>query len=345
VTSKTPDSPNTTDNTPERPEAKAVLLIEDLHTSFFTRDGEVKAVNGINLTLKENSILGIVGESGSGKSVTALSTLRLVPYPGKITHGTVSFEGVNLLEVDNESLRKIRGKDIAIIFQEPTTALNPLINIGTHMEEVLQAHSSVTKAEARERAVELLTEFELPSPSQILKRHPFELSGGQAQRVMIAMAMAWNPKVLIADEITSNLDVTLQADVLDRLKRLQAERHSAIVLITHDMGVIAQVSENVAVMYAGSIVEYTDTPHLFQRPHHPYTWALLQSIPRLDQPTRTLHPIHGSSPNLIDLPDQCPYLPRCPKASNECRLSPKPALREVEPGHYVACYNVIEHDD
>ena len=324
---------------------KEILRIEDLHTSFFTRDGEVKAVNGVNLSLKEDSILGVVGESGSGKSVTALSTLRLVPYPGKITQGAVYFEDQNLLEIGNENLRRIRGKDIAMIFQEPATALNQLITIQTHMEEVLQAHSSMSKTAARERAVELLTELELPSPSYIMKQYPFQLSGGQIQRVMIAMAIAWNPKILIADEITSNLDVTLQADVLDQLKRLQAERHSAIMLITHDMGVIAQVAAEVAVMYAGSVVEYTDTISLFQRPQHPYTWALLQSIPRLDEPMRALHPIQGSSPSMIDLPDQCPYLPRCPKASNECRLSPKPLLKEIEQGHFVACYNPIEQDN
>ena len=329
----------------ETQEIKVALQVEDLHTSFFTSDGEVKAVNGVNLVLKENSILGVVGESGSGKSVTALSMLRLVPHPGKITRGAIHFNGVDLLELNDERLRRIRGKDIAMIFQEPTTALNPLINIGTHMEEILQAHSSISKQDARARALELLREFELPAPEHILKQYAFQLSGGQAQRVMIAMAMAWGPKVLIADEITSNLDVTLQADVLDRIKRLKAEKHSAIMLITHDMGVIAQVAEDVAVMYAGSVVEYTNTRNLFQRPHHPYTWALLQSIPRLDDPRRALQPIRGSSPDLIDLPDQCPYMPRCPKASSICRLSAKPALTEIEPGHFVACYNVIEHED
>ena len=326
-------------------EKKLVLRVEDLHTSFYTRDGEVKAVNGVNIALKENSILGVVGESGSGKSVTALSILNLVPHPGKITRGAVYFYGVNLLTLESERLRQIRGKDIAMIFQEPTTALNPLITIGTHMEEVLQAHSSMSKAQAKERGMELLKELELPAPEHILRQYPYQLSGGQAQRVMIAMAMAWDPKVLIADEITSNLDVTLQADVLDRLKRLQTEKHSAIMLITHDMGVIAQVAEDVAVMYAGYVAEYSDTISMFQRPHHPYTWALLQSIPRLDEPQRVLQPIRGSSPDLIDLPDQCPYMPRCPKASNTCRLSPKPPLTEIEPGHYVACYNMIEYDD
>ena len=324
---------------------REILRVEDLHTSFFTKEGEVKAVSGVTLSLKEDSILGIVGESGSGKSVTALSMLRLLPHPGRTTRGSVTFNGRDLLGMDGERLRQIRGKDIAMIFQEPTSAMNPLLTIGTHMEEVLLAHGNMSKAEARDRSVQLLTELELPAPVNILKLYPFQLSGGQAQRVMIAMAIAWNPRVLIADEITSNLDVTLQADVLDRLKRLQRERHSAVMLITHDMGVIAQAAHEVAVMYAGSIVEYADTVTLFRRPYHPYTWALLQSIPRLDEPLRALHPIEGSSPDLIDLPDQCPYLPRCPKASNECRLSPKPALVEVEPGHFVACYNRIEHGE
>ena len=292
---------------------REVLRIEDLHTSFYTREGEVKAVNGVNLSLKENRILGVVGESGSGKSVTALSMLRLVPHPGKITKGSVYFKGMNLMEVGNEQLRRIRGKDIAMIFQEPTSALNPLLNVGTHMEEIMLAHSSMSKQQARERSLQLLREMDLPAPAHILRQYPFQLSGGQAQRVMIAMAMVWDPQVLIADEITSNLDVTLQADVLDRLKRLQAEKHSAILLITHDMGVIAKVAHEVSVMYAGSVVEHSDTQTIFRNPYHPYTWALLQSIPRLDDPRRTLQPIQGSSPDLIDLPDQCPYMARCPQ--------------------------------
>ena len=324
---------------------REVLRIEDLHTSFYTREGEVKAVNGVNLSLKEDCILGVVGESGSGKSVTALSMLRLVPHPGKITKGSVHFKGMNLMEVGDEQLRRIRGKDIAMIFQEPTSALNPLLNVGTHMEEIMLAHSSMSKQQARERSLQLLREMDLPAPAHIMRQYPFQLSGGQAQRVMIAMAMVWDPQVLIADEITSNLDVTLQADVLDRLKRLQAEKHSAILLITHDMGVIAKVADEVSVMYAGSVVEYSDTQTIFQRPYHPYTWALLQSIPRLDDPRRTLQPIQGSSPDLIDLPDQCPYMARCPKATNFCRLNPKPPLEEVVPGHFVACYNKIAYDD
>ena len=288
---------------------REVLRIEDLHTSFYTREGEVKAVNGVNLSLKENRILGVVGESGSGKSVTALSMLRLVPHPGKITKGAVHFKGMNLMEVGNEQLRRIRGKDIAMIFQEPTSALNPLLNVGTHMEEIMLAHSSMSKQQARERSLQLLREMDLPAPAHIMRQYPFQLSGGQAQRVMIAMAMVWDPQVLIADEITSNLDVTLQADVLDRLKRLQAEKHSAILLITHDMGVIAKVANEVSVMYAGSVVEYSDTQTIFRSPYHPYTWALLQShpatgrskahstayprlIPGPDRPTGPV-PLHG----------------------------------------------------
>ena len=190
--------------------------------------------------------------------------------------------------------------------------------------------------------LQLLAEFDIPSPSETLKLYPFQLSGGQIQRVMIAMSMAWQPRMLIADEITSNLDVTLQADVLDRLRRLISEKQSSIVLITHDMGVIAQLAEFVAVMYAGSIVEYSSTIDLFNKPYHPYTDALLQTIPRLDQPDRNLQQIPGSPPDLIDLPDQCPYLSRCSKATNQCRLEPRPLLREIRPGHFVACYNELQ---
>ena len=316
--------------------------IENLYTSFYTKEGEVKAVNGINLSLYEKSILGVVGESGSGKSATALSIMRLLPEPGVIKSGSVHFEKLNVLELNYEELRQVRGKDMAMIFQEPLSALNPLVNIETHMQEVLQAHSSMSKRDAKDISLQLLAEFDIPSPSETLKLYPFQLSGGQIQRVMIAMSMAWQPRMLIADEITSNLDVTLQADVLDRLRRLISEKQSSIVLITHDMGVIAQLAEFVAVMYAGSIVEYSSTIDLFNKPYHPYTDALLQTIPRLDQPDRNLQQIPGSPPDLIDLPDQCPYLSRCSKATNQCRLEPRPLLREIRPGHFVACYNELQ---
>ncbi len=319
-----------------------IMGIENLYTSFYTKEGEVKAVNGINLSLYEKSILGVVGESGSGKSATALSIMRLLPEPGVIKSGSVHFEKLNVLELNYEELRQVRGKDMAMIFQEPLSALNPLVNIETHMQEVLQAHSSMSKRDAKDISLQLLAEFDIPSPSETLKLYPFQLSGGQIQRVMIAMSMAWQPRMLIADEITSNLDVTLQADVLDRLRRLISEKQSSIVLITHDMGVIAQLAEFVAVMYAGSIVEYSSTIDLFNKPYHPYTDALLQTIPRLDQPDRNLQQIPGSPPDLIDLPDQCPYLSRCSKATNQCRLEPRPLLREIRPGHFVACYNELQ---
>ena len=319
-----------------------IMGIENLYTSFYTKEGEVKAVNGINLSLYEKSILGVVGESGSGKSATALSIIRLLPEPGVIKSGSVHFEKLNVLELNYEELRQVRGKDMAMIFQEPLSALNPLVNIETHMQEVLQAHSSMSKRDAKDISLQLLAEFDIPSPSETLKLYPFQLSGGQIQRVMIAMSMAWQPRMLIADEITSNLDVTLQADVLDRLRRLISEKQSSIVLITHDMGVIAQLAEFVAVMYAGSIVEYSSTIDLFNKPYHPYTDALLQTIPRLDQPDRNLQQIPGSPPDLIDLPDQCPYLSRCSKATNQCRLEPRPLLREIRPGHFVACYNELQ---
>ena len=319
-----------------------IMGIENLYTSFYTKEGEVKAVNGINLSLYEKSILGGVGESGSGKSATALSIMRLLPEPGVIKSGSVHFEKLNVLELNYEELRQVRGKDMAMIFQEPLSALNPLVNIETHMQEVLQAHSSMSKRDAKDISLQLLAEFDIPSPSETLKLYPFQLSGGQIQRVMIAMSMAWQPRMLIADEITSNLDVTLQADVLDRLRRLISEKQSSIVLITHDMGVIAQLAEFVAVMYAGSIVEYSSTIDLFNKPYHPYTDALLQTIPRLDQPDRNLQQIPGSPPDLIDLPDQCPYLSRCSKATNQCRLEPRPLLREIRPGHFVACYNELQ---
>lgn len=322
-------------------EREEVLRIEDLHIYFYSREGVVKAVNGVNLSVKADRILGIVGESGSGKSVTVLSLLRLIPYPGKIVQGSVYFEDMDLLEIDTEEMLRVRGRAISMIFQDPKGSLNPIETIGTQISEILLAHSIMSITEATERTMDLLKEMSLPE--DVFKRYPFEVSGGQAQRAMIAMATAWRPKILIADEPTSNLDTTIQADVLTRLQRVRKETHSAIILITHNMGVIAQMADELAVMYGGAVVEYGDTAAIFERPFHPYTWGLLQSITRLDKPDRPLRPIPGSPVDNIDLPDQCPYMPRCPKASNECRLSVRPPLREIEPGHFVACYNVIEH--
>ena len=332
-------------NSPSKPEEKPdVLRIENLHTYFNTREGVVKAVNGVNLSVKDDSTVGVIGETGSGKSVMAMSLLRLVPYPGKVVEGAVHFQGKDIMKATEEELLSIRGQHIAVIFQDARGSLNPIETIGDQISEAFRAHSPMSIGEAVNRTMSLLKELDLSA--SIFKQYPHQLSGGMAQRVMIAMAMAWQPQVLIADEPTSNLDMTTQADVLTRLQRIRADNHSALIFITHNMGAIAQVADEVAVMYAGAIVEYADTPTLFQRPRHPYSWALFQTIPRLDEPNRSLLPIRGSSPNPIDLPDQCPFMPRCPKATNQCRLNPAPPLVEVEtePGHYVACYNEITYD-
>ena len=320
------------------------LKVENLHTYFFTKQGTVRAVNGVNLTLHQGKILGLVGESGSGKSVTALSILNLVPHPGRIVEGKVFFNGENLLEFSKQRLRQIRGNEISMVFQDPTVSLNPAIPVGSQVEEIYRVHSNMDKKTAREAVYKLFDNVGLGDARALYSRYTFELSGGMAQRVMIAMALALNPKVLIADELTSSLDVTLQAQVLQYLQEVRLKYSSAVVLITHDMGVIARMADEVAVMYAGSIVETADARELFKRPAHPYTWALFQSLPRLDEPDRPLLAMKGSPPSMIDLPDQCPFLPRCPKATLTCRLSPKPKLEETGAGHLVACYNAVKEE-
>lgn len=321
-----------------------ILEVRDLHTEFPTRDGVVKAVNGVSFTLSRGSVLGIVGESGCGKTVTALSILGLVPYPGKITHGQVRFNGRDVLGMNREELRRLRGKEISMVFQDAVSGLNPVIPVGTQVEEMVTSHLPVSRREARRLTLEVLQQVGMADPDRVVHQYPFQLSGGMCQRVMLSIAMVLCPQVLIADEATTNLDVTLQAQILDHIRRMKTERGSSVILISHDLGVVAQMADEVAVMYAGHIVEHADTPTLFQRPAHPYTWGLLQAVTRLDRPGRHLAALPGSPPNLIDLPDQCPFLPRCHKARNECRLNPHPPLREIEPGHTVACYNRILHD-
>ena len=321
-----------------------LIEISDLHTHFDTKEGVVKAVNGVSLTLNHDSVLGVVGESGSGKTVTALSILRLVPVPGKIVQGSIRFEGTELLSLGSEEMRHLRGKEIALIFQDASAALNPVLSIGNQIEEVMLEHTDMGKRRARERAAGLLADMGIPDPLKMLDRYPFQISGGMAQRVMIAIGVALEPKVLIADEPTSNIDVTLQAEILYRLRRMREKNHSSIMLITHDLGVIAQMADSVAVMYGGTIVEHAETRMLFKRPTHPYTWALLQALPRLDDPSRSLRPIRAAHPHMLDAPDQCPFLHACPKATSHCRTSPRPPLEEVEPGHMVACYNWISEN-
>ena len=321
-----------------------LLEIRDLHTYFTTKEGVNKAVNGVSLALDEDSILGVVGESGSGKTVTALSVLQLVPFPGEIVKGSISYDGKELLAMTPEEIRHIRGKEISLIFQDAGAALNPVIPIGKQVEEIVLEHTNMGRRRARNLAADLLGQMGIPDAKNMLNRYPFQLSGGMAQRVLMAIGVALKPKVLIADEPTSNLDVTLQAEILHRLSQLRQENGSAIMLITHDLGVVAQMTQTVAVMYGGSIVEYTDTKSLFAKPLHPYTWGLFQAIPRLDTGQQSLSPIRGAPPKMIDAPDRCPFLERCSKATNQCRTMPVPPLVEVEPNHRLACYNPIAYN-
>lgn len=316
-----------------------LLEIQNLHTYFITKEGVNKAVNGVSLTLDEDSILGVVGESGSGKTVTALSVLQLVPFPGQIVQGSIAYNGRELLTMSSEQIRHIRGKEISLIFQDAGAALNPVIPIGKQVEEIVLEHTDMSRRRARALAIDLLAQMGIPDAKNMLNRYPFQLSGGMAQRVMMAIGVALKPKVLIADEPTSNLDVTLQAEILYRLTQLREHNHSAIMLITHDLGVIAQMAQTVAVMYGGAIVEYTDTHALFAKPLHPYTAGLFKAIPRLDTGQQSLNPIRGAPAKMIDPPDQCPFLKRCSKATNQCRTMPAPPLAEAEPGHRIACYN------
>lgn len=320
-----------------------ILRIEDLQAEFPTPDGVVKAVNGVSLSLQRGRTLVITGESGSGKSTVGLSVLNLIPSPGRITNGRVLFQGHDLLTLEVEYLRRVRGREIAIVFQDASTSLNPVLSVGQQVEEIITTHQDLSRREARARTLEVLGKIGLPQPEEVVKRYPFQLSGGMAQRVMIAIATALNPEVLILDEPTSALDVTIQAAIIDDLRRLQQQNGTSIILITHDLGLVAQMADDVAVMYAGSIVEYADVRSLFARPRHPYTWSLLGSRPRLDHDEPVaLTVIKGTPPSLIDLPDECPFLPRCPKAISECRIEVMPPLSTIEDNdHLAACYNPI----
>ena len=316
-----------------------LLQVEDLHTYFSIKEGIVKAVNGVSLSLDEGKVLGLVGESGSGKTVTALSILGLVPFPGKIVSGEINYDGRNLVNIGLKQMRRIRGNEISLVFQDAGAALNPVISIGQQVGEILSEPTDMSKRQVRERSAELLAEMGIADAKQTLNRYPFQLSGGIAQRVLLAIGIALKPRVLIADEPTSNLDVTLQAEILHRLRLLREETGTTILLITHDLGIIAQMADSVAVMYGGSLVEYAETKELYRRPTHPYTWGLFQAIPRLDSPDEPLKALPGIPPRMIDPPDQCPYLSRCSKATTECRTSPRPPLVEIESDHKIACYN------
>ncbi|MGQ9695649.1 MAG: ABC transporter ATP-binding protein [Thermodesulfobacteriota bacterium] len=317
-----------------------LLKIRNLHTYFFTDEGVAKAVDGVDIELEEKGTLGLVGESGCGKSVTALSIMRLIPDPpGKIVQGEVIFAGVNLLSLTESEMRKVRGRSISMIFQEPMTSLNPVFQIGDQISEVLRLHEGVSKKEAWNRSVEMLRMVGIPSPERRVAEYPHQLSGGMRQRAMIAMALACRPKLMIADEPTTALDVTIQAQILELINRLQKETGMSVILITHNLGVIAETAQKVAVMYAGRIVEYAPVRSLFVTPRHPYTQGLLKSIPRLDEGQarkQRLEAIPGLVPSLLDLPPGCKFSNRCKYVMDKCHEEPK--LREIDPGHFVRCW-------
>ncbi len=316
---------------------KVLIEVRNLKTHFFTEDGVVQAVNGVDFTIREGEVMGLVGESGSGKSVTSLSIMRLLGGSGKIVDGSVIFKGRDLAQLREAEMVKIRGNELSMIFQQPTSCLNPVFQIGAQVAEVMEIHQGLGREEAWAQAVEMFRKVGIPDPERRAKNFPHEISGGQAQRVMIAMALATVPDLLIADEPTTALDVTIQAQILDLMRRLRSETGTAILLITHDMGVIAEMADNVAVMYAGQIVEYTDVRTLFATQLHPYTEGLLAAIPVLGEVRDTLAVIPGSVPNLINLPAGCKFHPRCPYAQELC-MRETPELREVAPGHKVRCY-------
>ncbi|MBI5181093.1 MAG: ABC transporter ATP-binding protein [Nitrospirae bacterium] len=316
-----------------------VLEIKDLKTYFYTPDGVVKAVDGINLSVKRGSLLGIVGESGCGKSMTAMSILNLVPQPpGKIVSGEILYEGKDILKLNESEMRNIRGAKISMIFQEPMTALNPVFTVGEQIAEALRAHKGMNRREAMDKAAELLSLVNIPSARDRIKDYPHQLSGGMRQRVMIAMAISCSPSIVIADEPTTALDVTVQAQVLDLLKQLMKKIGMSMILITHDLGVIAEAANDVAVMYAGRIVEYTSTDALFAAPTHPYTEGLLNSIPRFNKKKRErLKAIPGVVPRLLDLPEGCKFYGRCGIAIDRCKKE-EPLLKETAKGHLARCW-------
>jgi oligopeptide/dipeptide ABC transporter ATP-binding protein len=317
----------------------ALLEVDDLRTYFKTRAGEVHAVDGVSFSVERGKTLGIVGESGCGKSVTALSIMGLLPPSGRIVSGSIRFEGRELTTMSQRELEDIRGRQIAMIFQDPMTSLNPTLTIGTQIMETMQRHLDFSRDEARKRAIELLEEVHIPNARQRLEDYPHRYSGGMRQRVMIAIALSCSPKLLIADEPTTALDVTVQAGILDLLEELREEHQMSMIIITHDMGVVAEAADDIAVMYAGQIVEQTSAEELFDHPEHPYTEALLGALPQLEgEGVRQgrLTAIPGRPPDLLDPPPACRFAPRCPYASfdDSCAKEP-PELREIRPGHLV----------
>ncbi|KKX56526.1 ABC transporter ATP-binding protein [Brevibacillus borstelensis] len=314
-----------------------LLEVKHLRTHFKTEDGVVPSVNGVSFSVAKGETLAIVGESGCGKSVTSLSIMGLVAPPGEVVGGEIWLEGQNLLALSKKELRKLRGNKLSMIFQEPMTSLNPVFTIGNQLGEVFRQHRQMDKKEARAHSVEMLEHVGIPNAEKIVDSFPHQLSGGMRQRVMIAMALACNPALLIADEPTTALDVTIQAQILELLKKLNKEFQTGVILITHDLGVVAEMADRVVVMYAGEVVEQADVFSLFAEPKHPYTKGLLGSLPKLDENREELDSIPGSVPNPLDMPGGCAFHPRCPAATEECKQN-KPQLQEVALNHLARCF-------
>jgi peptide/nickel transport system ATP-binding protein len=332
--------------TGDRAGGDVLLELRALQTWFATQEGTAKAVDGVNYAIKRGETLGVVGESGSGKSVTALSIMRLIPMPpGRIEGGQILFEGEDLTRVSDARMRELRGNEISMIFQEPMTALNPVYRVGEQIAEAVRLHQGKSKQEARARAIEMLTLVGIPAPDKRVDEYPHQLSGGMRQRVMIAMAMACKPKLLIADEPTTALDVTIQAQILDLIRSLQEQEGMSVLLITHDLGVVAETAQHVAVMYAGKVVEYATVESLFEAPRHPYTIGLFRSLPDLAQPGERLQTIPGIVPSAYAFPSGCRFRTRCPLADDHC-AQVEPLLENVagadEDVHTVACHRLEE---
>ncbi|MDQ3875097.1 MAG: ABC transporter ATP-binding protein [Actinomycetota bacterium] len=324
---------------------ETLLAVDDLRVQFWTSRGTIHAVNGVSFAIRPGETLGIVGESGCGKSVTALALLGILPRAGRVRSGRALFGGQDLLRMSDRQLRRIRGRDVAMIFQDPMTSLNPVLTVGRQIREALETHFGMKRRDAERRTGELLDRVGIPSPEVRLKDYPHQFSGGMRQRAMIAMALACEPKLLIADEPTTALDVTIQAQILDLLRELVRERDTALILITHDLGVVAGMCERVNVMYAGMFMETGSAEQLFARPRHPYTLGLLQSVPRLDATRRSaLRPIEGLPRDMLSPPSACPFQPRC-RYEVEASREQVPPLVEVERGHEVACFNPVPVDE
>ena len=323
--------------------AERLLTVDDLSTHFFTYAGVVKAVNGVSFTLDRKETLGIVGESGSGKTVAALSVMRLIPDPpGKIVGGRIDLGGRDLRTISDDEMRAVRGNDIAMIFQDPMTSLNPVVKVGAQIAEAIVLHQDKSKGEAWQMAAQLLDRVGIPDAQKRVNQYPFEFSGGMRQRAMIAMAISCNPDILIADEPTTALDVTIQAQIIDVIREMQERYESGVIAITHDLGVVAEIADKVMVMYGGRTVEYGPVDEIYYNPHHPYTWGLLGSLPRLDVAEKArLTPISGQPPDLIALPAGCPFSGRCPYERTECR-GEWPALEIVGPDHGVNCWIPVD---